>query len=357
MKNKKILVLNQGSTENYGDIAINDTIVTYMKDKGYQVDYFTFWLEELVLGKNYKKLPNIILKIIWHLHFLRDILMKKTIKKHIEISKYDAVIIGGGELLGGNFGFNTSLYVWTKILAKHKIPVYIIGVSGHKEMSERLLKRNKKSLHRCAKILVRDSYSYKLCKEIYDVDCDQKPDVVFAYRALCRESEKIKEKDKRNSLVCVPIMYEALKTKMNFQNKEQYFIYLYNLINKKIKIYDRIIITTTVFDDNALAEEFFLWLKKQKIQNEISFEKYTNINDYINIINKAHIVISARMHALILALIYGCDILAIPFKEKLKVFEKEYSSNMNLEEVEKRALESLDIINKELEKQDKKMEK
>ena len=108
MQNKKILVLNQGATQNYGDIAINNTIITYLKKQGFEVDYFPFWLEELVFGKKYEKIPKFIMKVIWHLQFLLDGLLKKTIRKNIVILKYDAIIIGGGELLCGHRGFNTA---------------------------------------------------------------------------------------------------------------------------------------------------------------------------------------------------------------------------------------------------------
>ena len=352
MKNKKVLVLNQGSTENYGDIAINETIITYLKSKGFQVDYCAFWLEELVFGKNDNQTNKFIVRLAWHFNIIRDMLMKRFIKKDIDISSYDSVIIGGGELLGKHLGFNTAIYVWTNILFKHNIPIYILGVSGNKDMSWRLLRRNKKSLHRCSRILVRDSYTYKICKETYKVDSEQKPDVVFAFRNICRQLENNEEIYAKDSLVCVPIIYEALKDKMNFQNKEQYFQYLNKLISNKIKLNNKLIITTTVRDDDSLAEEFYLWLKRQNTQYDISLKKYSNINDYINILKHSHTVISARMHALILAILYDCKISVIPFKEKLQVFEKEYSHNINIEEVEKNALESLDIINKELEKQD-----
>lgn len=352
MKNKKVLVLNQGSTENYGDIAINETIITYLKSKGFQVDYCAFWLEELVFRKNYMQAHKFIVRLVWHFNFIRDILMKRFIKKNIDLSQYGGAIIGGGELLSGHLGFNTALYVWTKILKTNNIPIYILGVSGNKDMSGNLLKRNKKSLHRCSKILVRDSYTSKICKEIYKVDCEQKPDVVFAFRNICRILENNEDINAKDSLVCVPIIYEALKDKMNFQNKEQYFQYLNKLISNKIKLNNKVIITTTVRDDDSLAEEFYLWLKRQNTQYDISLKKYSNINDYINILKHSYTVISARMHALILALIFDCNIAVIPFKEKLQVFEKEYSHNINIEEVEKNALESLDIINKELEKQD-----
>lgn len=354
---KKILVLNQGITENYGDIAINDTIITFLKNQGFQVDYFPFWLEELIFGKEYVKIPNLIMKIICHLQPILDLRMKRVIKNHIEISKYNAIIIGGGELLCGHRGFNTALYIWTKIAKKNNVPIYVLGVSGNKKMHRNLLKRNKKSLQRCTEIWVRDTYTYKICKNLYNVNCKHKPDVVFAYKTICRSAEKVKKSYIRNSLICVPISYEILKNKMNFKSQEEYFFYLCGLIDKKLKPNDEIIITSTVGTDNRFSNDFYEWLKQHLKNNSVTFKKYTNIDDYINLVNNAHTIISARMHALILGLIYGCDIVVIPFKEKLEIFEKEYSSKINLENIEREALESLEEISKDINRKNKSVEK
>ncbi len=354
MQENKILILNQGKTKNYGDIAINETIDTFFRNKGFKVDNYIFWLEEFAFGKNYSRLPEIIKKILWKLHFVRDYFLRRAIKKNIKLKEYNAVIIGGGELLSSHLGFNTALYTWTKILSNYNIPIYIIGVSGNNQLTNKLSDRTKKALEKCAKILVRDSYTYKLLNETYNIKCQKKPDVVFSYKQICVNTKEKMKNENKKAIMCVPIMYETLKENMGFHSKQEYFVYLENLIKENLNSGDEIIVTTTVYDDNNLARDFYLWLKENKNYAEIIFKEYTNIDDYIDLLNLAHTVISARMHALILALLYDCNIVVIPFKEKLKVFEKEYCSKIDIKEVEKESLESLEIINKEIIEQDKK---
>ena len=209
-------------------------------------------------------------------------------------------------------------------------------------MPKKLVSRNKKSLHRCTKIIVRDTYTYKLCRNLYNVKCEHKPDVVFAYKKVCMQS--LLKKEKRNTIICVPISYEILKNKLKFEKEEDYFIYLSNLITNKLKLNDRIIITSSVYSDNDFSKKFYRWMKGQFKQKEIYFEEYSSLENYIKLLNKAHIVISARMHALILGIIYGCNIVVIPFKEKLQVFQEEYSQEINVGKIEKDAIESLEII-------------
>ena len=52
---KRILLLNQGKTKNLGDIAINETISTFLNKQNIVVDNELFWSEENVYGKNYNK--------------------------------------------------------------------------------------------------------------------------------------------------------------------------------------------------------------------------------------------------------------------------------------------------------------
>ena len=55
-------------------------------------------------------------------------------------------------------------------------------------------------------------------------------------------------------------------------------------------------------------------------------------------------VISGRMHALILAKINGCKIEIIPFKNKLVVFKKEYASNEDIKGIENKVIEAFNSL-------------
>ena len=126
---KNILIVNQGHTRNYGDVAINSTITKFFEEKNMKVDFMPYWEETLVFGKNYKKIPYRIISIIMNNTFLVDLFNKVSIKKQIKNKNYDAVIIGGGELIGNHDGFNSSLNVITKIFPKKNIRVYLLCVS------------------------------------------------------------------------------------------------------------------------------------------------------------------------------------------------------------------------------------
>ena len=178
---KRALVINQGHTKNYGDIAINNTITEFFRKKGLEVDFLPFWEETIIFGKNYKDIPYIIIRNIMKRTYLVDFLNELAIKKQIKNKKYDAVIIGGGELIGNHEGFNSSLYILTKIFQKKSVPVYLLAVSGDTDMSNKLKERYKKSLQRCKQVIVRDGHTEKICKEVYKRNCIKGVDVVFSY--------------------------------------------------------------------------------------------------------------------------------------------------------------------------------
>lgn len=343
MNNKRILVTNQGITENYGDVAINDTIVSYFKDKDFEVEFFPFYSEELVLGKRYKRIPKVIIKSIYHIPSLLDFLVKNAIKRNLKKINYDAIIIGGGELLCGHREFNSSLYTWTKIAKKYNIPVYLVGVSGDGELPKSLLERNRESLNRCSWIYVRDGYTKKICNEIYKVECECGPDVVFGYNQICNKN--LTKNEIKNGLICVPINFSyAIKHNMGLESIEEYYMYLLNLIKKNVKEKEKIIITSSVYDDNDFNKKFSIFVKNELKEHEVFFEEYTNIDEYIKLLEKSRIVISARMHALILALINNCEIVAIPFKKKLEVFSKEYSSKTDILNKEQLVIEKFEKL-------------
>lgn len=342
-KKNNILIINQGNTTNYGDIAINKTITTFFEDKGIHVDFFPFWSEEKVFGKKYSKIPKIIMRIIQHLPFILDIFYKRNIKINIKNLNYDGVVIGGGELLCGHRGFNSALYVWTKLLKNKNIPIYLLGVSGDIEMSKVLLIRNRKSLNRCSKIYVRDKYTYKVCKNFYNVKCNYNPDVVFAFNKICKR--KNDNKISKKFIMCVPINYNnQVKNNLKIENINQYYKYLVNLIKENNNDNKNVIITSSVLYDNSFSKDFYIYAKNNLNGVEVIFKEYSNLNDYITLLNESQIVISGRMHALILGLIYGCNIVIIPFKKKLKVFQDEYVNIKDIYKVEENALEGLEDL-------------
>ena len=319
---KKILLLNQGKTNNLGDIAIYQTIKTYFENYNFEVDFYPFWDENIVFSPKYDKWPTIIKKVIWKSQLLPDFLNKRAFRKNVDLKKYDLVLIGGGELLSGHPGFNSSLFIISKICSKLSIPIYLLGVSGDANMSEYFLKRNRKALKNISKVFVRDLYTQKILKEIYDIDAIYSPDVVFAYHHVCKIKSKSAKKD---YLTIVPIEFNYLIRKnLNLSSIAEYIDYLKKLTFQKLGSQKKVCIAITTVEDYGVAEKLYIILKKENIS--VKLYKYININDFEKILRKSRLVVSGRMHALILGILNNSLVDVIPFKEKLKVFGDNYSN-------------------------------
>lgn len=342
---KKVLILNQGYTNNYGDVAINAVISKFLKNNQYNVDYNCFFSEKEILGKNYYKYPKILKYILWNSKLLMDIFNKKNISKILKNKNYNLILIGGGELLSNHNGFNSSMYLWTKIAKNKNIPVIVYGVSGDTDMSTRNLNRYKKALKLVKKIFVRDEYSKCICKDVYDVESICVPDCVFAYKKLFDENYFT---DSNNKLiVIVPIFYyKAIKDSLNLKNEKEYINYLKKIIHdQELNNQDILITCTDKCDEDICIKLYNDMLKDNRFKNnKILIEGFTNLDDYIKIIKKARIVISGRMHSMILGKIYGAKILPIKFKKKLEVFDKEYTNNSDIESIENKAVKGLNKI-------------
>lgn len=351
MKNSKVLLLNQGNTPNYGDVAINHTLELFFEQNNIETEFFPFWSEEVVFGKNYNNYSEKTKKILNKSHSILDLFNRLSVNKIVShIQDYDAIIIGGGELIGSHKGFNSSLKIWSDIAKKYNIPLYILGVSGDLNMSQTMLKRNKESLQKASFICVRDGYSHEIFTNFYKVNNLCMTDVVFAYNKLLKQ--EISSEPKDDTLLFVPIEFvNNIKKNLKLENEEEYIKYLFNLMNQKLDGIKNVIITTSVLSDDVFAEKFYNYVKENSNIN-CSLEKYSNINNFLELLKKSKIVVSARMHALILALLNNCKISVIPFKEKLITFEKEYSDSINLQKVENKALDELELVYNLIQKQD-----
>ena len=106
-----IVIINQGWTDNLGDVAIGKTLKKELKD----------------LAKPAQTAASKIFELV-----KLDFRYRKWIKKQLNgISEpISAAIIGGGELLATNMNFNSAMKIWIEQLHKRKIPVFLWGIGG-----------------------------------------------------------------------------------------------------------------------------------------------------------------------------------------------------------------------------------
>ncbi len=68
------------------------------------------------------------------------------------------------------------------------------------------------------------------------------------------------------------------------------------------------------------------------------------MEDFLQLLNKSKIVISSRMHSMILGKIFGLEIFPITFKNKLKVFKDEYQKCNDMKVIEDETYDQLTKI-------------
>ena len=316
----KGVIINQGHTSNIGDKAILEVMTKYYKSKKCDVEFVPYWESKAIRISRLNKGGNYLERLILNIPFLVDAINRKRIENIIQNRRYDFAVIGGGELIGGHKGFNSSFFCWVDILTRRNIPVYVIGVSG--VTSEKIYRnRYKKAMKKCSAITVRDYDTYNIINNEYGIKVQYYPDIVFSYRKNIY-GENI---EKRNVLSCFPVEYRKnFKETLGCNNESEYIEYLINLIiNKNRKRY-KIIISTTTIEDVAIARKIYDKLSKLQKENVV-FSPCNNIEELTTILKVSNVVISARMHAMILALQYKAKIVPILIKKKLEVFAAEYS--------------------------------
>ena len=192
----KLLLINQGHTQNYGDIAIAEAVMSNFAQLGYATEMAEYCDEEKTYGKilNNKYCRKTILKSLR----VKDYFNHKRVKAILKKQKPDIAIIGGGELISSHIEFNSAFVSWVEELSKNNIPIYVTGVSGDINMPKAQLDRYGAALKKCSKIFVRDNATKANIKKAYNLSVEVYPDVVF--------SLKTKERfTKHNQLIVTPI--------------------------------------------------------------------------------------------------------------------------------------------------------
>lgn len=305
---KKILLINRGSdTDNYGDQAINFTLKKIFEANNCIVDCENY-------TKIYTRKKNIILSTLQN---LRAII--RAAKKN-----YNLVCIGGGQLILGNGTFPFSFFLWTtciKIFSNSKIILFAVGVDSSYSRRQKWLIQRAISL--CNDIYVRDEVSKVNAKMIFGRDAVLVPDVVCIISKFHRCEKQNRTSNKR--LVSFGITkFNSIKRykHMDISSEEEYFesqakLLLYYKNDSELKL---IYNTKGDYDCSIRFKEYLL--NVYNIDIEISM--CSDLFEFIRCIVNSDMVISSRMHALIISGSYGTEFLPVERNIKLKAFANEY---------------------------------
>ncbi|WP_159426740.1 polysaccharide pyruvyl transferase family protein [Clostridium mediterraneense] len=345
---KNILVINECLSDNLGDVAIGESISTYLRLKGNNVKCIDYTKKSKIHISSYYKYEDkdnlkvnkanliktklkeifpIIKTIIWFKN-------NKSIYSKVKKESYDKVIIGGGQLLLSNGYFVQSLLLWfiiSKVYLKSEVYLYGVGIGDKISFIDKMI--FKLILPKFNKIYVRDKNSKeKLEKLNLKKEIKLSPDIVYYFNKINKKEGLIKKK-----LILISIMdYSIINNICNRYDGEEEFMeeWLRLVRENNDKNYEVKICYTT----NSDKDQAYRFIKYCNEVHGLRFD-VVNTNDldsFIEIVSVASKVISARMHALILAQNYNCEVIPFVFSDKLKSFSEENINNFSLEEFQEK---------------------
>ena len=333
----KVLLLNEGYSDNLGDQAINDSFKYLLKSNEIKnIDFVDFTKnindpkkiaihekknEKRTFATKLKKaIPP---KIRW--------LLKNTYRVYkASKNRYDKVFIGGGQLILSNDTFAIAMATWIfflKFFGNKDIVLFAVGSGSRFSFVDKLF--YKYVLNNVSKIYVRDFKSQEIIKKLFNIDTKFVYDVAFIHNKITKNLESKKEN------ILLGVISFDVYNRYNSKNltKEEFFESWVELLTKNNIALNQVKLFYTTQDDRVASIEFKNYiLNKYHIALEL-IETHTK-DILVNELDKAKIVISARMHALILGLTYGCEIVTYKISDKLIAFDEMFGKDFELKAVQ-----------------------
>lgn len=342
---KKILLVNQGHTDNLGDKVICEVMSRILKEK-YEVDVMPYisteeekdikQKEKEALNSDNKSKNNNLKRYIYKIvpdYYFYNFKYQKEIKKRLANKKYDLVIIGGGELISSFHPFVSAFKSWVSIVKRYlDCPIAVFGVSGDFPKDIYAQRVYAKYIAKCNYVNVRDKNTISILKDKYNIEANYSPDCGFLYKNM-RGEEGLTAKE--HIVVAMIHSYEEIKNVISYNNKYEYFDYWYEMIVDKLKHNSKVVLAYTTYVDKISCIEFKEYIESNKEVDNIDLINTDSLNSLVELFSKSNTVITGRMHAMILSLTYNNVVFPYIFKEKIRVFNEEWiNSTFNINQVE-----------------------
>lgn len=338
---KTVLLVNECESDNLGDLAIASSLDRKISSEGFKTKKVAFSSIKKPKGKSSNSVEK-----VKYFSFLKKIkifvALKWLILNYSRVQRsfvgVDKVILGGGQLVLSNPQFPIAILLWVTSSRIRKVPIYIIGVGCGSSFSFIEKKIIKYSLNRVNKIYLRDLDSISNLESNFSIKAELSFDC--AYRV------ELKEGDNMPFAVTSIISYEVFEryrkeSSLDIKNKEDFYLnWLYRINNLNV---DEVFFISTTSLDCVETDEFIRKFEKQIKHKYRVFSQLTTLDEYESILKRADVVLSARMHSLILGENYGCKIEPWLVSEKLDTYAKSFSNFSTEEKSEdlKKALQDI----------------
>ncbi|MEZ4874789.1 MAG: polysaccharide pyruvyl transferase family protein [Flavobacteriaceae bacterium] len=332
---KKALIINEGYSDNFGDQAIKESMISIFGDHGYETDFlyltkptiqnlphYKYSAAAIKSGPNTSVLKGLLYFFYWF-YVNRKPIVSKIREKH-----YDTVVFGGGQLVntsGRMFpsAFATSLYWITLLIAKNsKAKMYLVAVGCASKFGTIEEYLYKKAIKKIEAVWVRDHFSEKAMVKMFKRKATIIPDIAFY-----QSSKKPFAQNEKKQMALVGVTnFKEVFLKYNKKSdltQEDYYEIYYKKIQEyaQKKLVPKLFYTTIT--DAVECNSFQQWLH-EKHQERIDIFHTNTLEGLVHELYMASVVFSARMHALILGMKCHCTVEPYLISEKLKSFNDDY---------------------------------
>ncbi|WP_171371312.1 polysaccharide pyruvyl transferase family protein [Vibrio owensii] len=315
---KKVLLVNRGTCNNLGDQAINVAFEKFLNNEvGCDVvceDYTSKSqnVNKINVGQDVSPLKGFLKKIL-PLNLIWLVRNYNRIKKCIDKNLPDLIVVGGGQLLlHGRFSVAAFTWVYLAKKLNKKIVFSNVGYGGNYSWLEGKLIGW--AVSHVDGINFRDNNSSLMIDDLYGVKSTVSGDVVFTENALTSNLEK-------QTLIALGITAQSVYNMYNpkLERDEYYNLWLGFLEKNDISI-SNVVLSYTTQEDSVECNLFKEYMKKE-YGLELDILHNQTLDDYKLNLESIKLVVSGRMHGLILAINSGCSVITFPISNKLKSFE------------------------------------
>lgn len=346
----KILLINQGYSDNLGDKAIKYMLSNLLKKLGHQVEFcgFTQFEEQSLKYMNktnstqniiFSKIKNVLpLELKWK---LKENKLKKMLKN--KENNFDFIIIGGGQLVKSKCYFPYAMQFWINYANKIDSEVALFGIGCDQNLTKREKKIYNEAFNKCKNITVRDKFSKNFIVKEFEIECSWVPDVAFFLSNYLNQNRKRKKND------VVVMIYNYMTYKNHFEHKiskTEYYDRWVEMIKQNINIDSYIKLAYSTYEDKIETYHFVDYLK-EKIDNKIVIANSDTIANLFRTLMCSEKIITGRMHPMIFGILANCEIIPYFVSNKIEIFKKEWllhTKDINFKYMNKIILNKLNEI-------------
>ncbi|MDA9999098.1 polysaccharide pyruvyl transferase family protein [bacterium] len=345
----RILLINEGLSDNFGDQVIKESMSYLINRNGCEIEFQDLTRHKALYHNRYCDIDididvdvdvdgdGLAVEAAWVLRlkgFLWKLLwIAKNTKRIVRaaFNQYDAVVIGGGQLLLSNGIFPLALFVWVSLLKvrnKKNIALFSVGLQGSYGKFERIIFSY--VLDNVSCIYVRDDLSKETLQRVFNKHSIVTYDSAFVYNNVYQVK---KTASKYLHLIGV-VDYRVYCLYANSRplSRHDYFKTWVALIGEGVDFSKTALIYATV-EDRSECLNFKNFLKDYY---DVDIDVLENVNHYQFLDNLAlgDTVVSGRMHSLILALVSHKRILPYVISEKIEFFLETLERESDLERIQ-----------------------